>query len=255
MHAIFFEQAFNEQCRICLKLADLFTLIDQGLKIPSVVNCRLALESLLHAVALLDRPDFKSKLVKELTRLCAIFHRLVHSTQVNQHKLMPILTSLENLSEQLQFTEGKVGQHLRSNDFLNAIRAQQYSPGGICLSDIPLYQLWLQQPEHERQSDLQAFFDDFSVMQQTVAILLTVIRDSALFTSKIAERGFYQMSLDAQQPLQLLRIQLPAQTLFFPETSIGRHGVSIRFYPLKTREKRRTQTEQDIAFKLSICAL
>ena len=255
MHSLCFEQAFNEQSRICLKLAVLFEHIEQGIKSPHLATCRLSLESLLHAITLLDRPDFKSKLIKELNRLCLTFHRLIHSDRVNQSKLIVILTQLESLCEKLQFTEGKLGQNLRDNDFLNTVRAHQHNPGGACLTDIPVFQLWLNQPAHERQQDLQSFFDSFELMYQTVTVLLNLIRDSALFISKIAERGFYQMSLDAGQSLQLLRIELPRQTLFFPETSIGRHGISIRFYPLKIHDKRRVQTEQDVAFKLSICAL
>lgn len=256
MSALYFEQAFNEHMRLCLKLDELFQHIEQGLLTPtSTAHQRLAVESVLHAVTLLDRPDFKSKLIKELNRLAMTFQRLMHSDRVNQIKLTDVLSQLLHLSEQLQFTEGKLAQSLRENDFLNALRIQQSNPGGLCLSESPAYRLWLTQAPHEQQQDLRDFLQHFSVMQQAISLLLHLVRDSALPQSKIAEHGFYQMSLDAQQLWQLLRIELPKQTGFFPETSIGRHGISVRFYPLKAHDKRRTQTEQDIVFKLTLCCL
>ncbi len=255
MNSIYFEQAFNEQCRLYLKLAALFDSIEQGLVNPEPAASRLALESLLHVLTLLDRPDFKTKLIKELTRLSGVFQRLMHSEKVNQPKLAMMLNQLETLSEQLSLTEGKLGQRLRDNDFLNTIRTHQHHSGGVCSQEIPFFHLWLLQPAAERFREISRFFEDLGLMRQTVAMLLSLIRDSALFNSKNAERGFFQTTLDPQQPLQLLRIQLPKQTLFFPETSIGRHGISIRFYALNINDKRRSQTEHDIAFKLSICAI
>lgn len=253
MNAICYEQAFNEPCRLYLKLAELFAQIEQSLHTPHLSCHQRAIEGILQAVTLLDRPDFKSKLIKELNRLCLVFHRLVNSDRVDQEKLIVIITKLEALCEQLHFTEGKLSQHLRDNDFLSTIRTHQSNPGGG--REIPAYQLWLAQANEERQKDLQCFFNTFKPMPEAMAVLLSLFRDSALFISKIAERGFFQMSLDPQLPLQLLRIQLPKQTHFFPETSIGRHGISIRFYPLQIQDKRRSQTDQDIVFKLSICAL
>lgn len=256
MNALYFEQAFNEPMRICLKLDELFKQIEQGLgDSTSTASQRLALESVLHAVTLLDRPDFKSKLIKELNRLALAFQRLLHSERVNQAKLTDVLSQLLQLSEQLQFTEGKLAQSLREHDFLNALRIQQSYPGGLCLTESPAYRLWLTQTPHEQQQDLRFFLQHFEVMQHAIALLLQLVRDSALPQSKIAEHGFYQMSLDAQQLWQLLRIELPKQTGFFPETSIGRHGISVRFYPLKPHDKRRSQTEQDIVFKLTLCCL
>ncbi len=252
---IYFEQAFNEQCRLYLKLAELFASIEQGLMNQEQAASRLALESMLHALTLLERPDFKSKLMKELTRLCGTFQRLMHSEKVNQAKLTVMLNQLETLNEQLSLTEGKLGQRLRENDFLTAIRMHLHNLSGTCVQEIPTFQLWLLQPATERFQAIQYFFDELGLMHQTVAMLLALIRDSALFISKNAERGFFQTTLNPGQPLQLLRIQLPKQTLFFPETSIGRHGISIRFYPLKVIDKRRCQTEQDVAFKLCICAV
>lgn len=255
MNSLYFEQAFNEQIRICLKLDGLFTQVEQGLQRAEGFGNRLALESVLNIVTLLDRPDFKSKMIKELGRLSLSFQRLIHSDRVDQPALQTILSQLQHLTEKFQLIEGKLAQNLRDNDFLTVIRLHQSIIGGVCLSETPAYRLWLNQGCHEQHEDLQAFLTQLEVMQQSVRLLLKLVRESAVPQSRIAEHGFYQTSLDAQQPLQLLRIHLPKQTRFFPETSIGRHGVSIRFYPLNTRDKRRHQTDQDIAFKLTICAL
>lgn len=255
MNAICFEQAFNEHIRICLKLDDLFNQIEHCFQHASLAANRLALESLLHIATLLDRPDFKGKLIKELARIAVIYQRLVHSDKVDQAKLSAMLENLAHFSKQLQFTEGKIGQRLRDNDFLAALRIPLTNPGGICLTDNSAYRLWLNQPHSEQQQDLKTWLSDFRAVQSTITWLLQLIRDSALANSKIAEHGFYQMSLDAQQPLQLLRLHLPKQTRFFPEVSIGRHGVSVRFYPLDIHDKRCLQTDQDVAFKLAICSL
>jgi cell division protein ZapD len=255
MNTLCFEQGFNEHMRVCLKLDELFNGISHYLNQTKGDQAGKVLESIVHAITLLDRPDFKSKLIKELNRINTIFQRLIHSDKVNQSKLNATLTKLQFLSEKLQFIDGKLVQALRENDFLTSIRSHQGNPGGAWLSEIPCYRLWLSQAYTEQQADVQYFLEHFDVIQQTVSLLMQLVRDSAVPLSKIAEGGFYQMSLDAQLPLQLLRIHLPKQTQFFPEASIGRHGISLRFYPLTTQVKRRSQTEKDVAFQLTICSL
>lgn len=255
LNFICFEQAFNELIRVCLKLEHLFQEVQLGIKIPDEVASRVAIEALVNINNLLDRPDLKSKLVKELHRIILTISRLADSDKVDHGTLKQIIAELELLTEQVHDINGKIAQDLRDNEFLNSIRQQANAPGGVCGFEVPAYLLWLQQPAKQRVSDLQEWAKQLAVMQRTVNLLLDLIRQSTIPQSKIATGGFYQMGLDAQASLQLLQIYLPQQTQFFPEVSVGRHGVSVRFYGLDAQQKRRSQITQDISFKISICIL
>jgi cell division protein ZapD len=67
-----------------------------------------------------------------------------------------------------------------------------------------------------------------------------------------APQGFYQQAMDANISFQLIRIWVALDERVYPEISVGKHRLSVRFYQLDTFG-RPAQTTHDISFQMAFC--
>jgi cell division protein ZapD len=251
---ITFEQPINEHVRLCLRLEHLFKQLEENLPIETEWGSRVALAAILEILNVIDRPDLKTKLTKALSQHSTKLSQLEKSPQVNKDKLHEVLSELDRLNETLFNMPGKIGQNLRENDFLNTIRQYSYNPGGACNFCLPAYQLWLQQPSTLRTQTLHAWIKHFVNLREAVFLLLSLIRNSATSSQQLARDGFYQQALDPNDPCELVRVTLPANVGIYPEISVGRHRMSVRFL-LENLHDRAKQLQNDIVFDLSVCSV
>ncbi len=253
-NAILYEQPVNEHIRVCLRLERLFLQIDHTCQGHSIWDSRATVSSLLEVLYLLDRPDLKTKLTKELCRHIANFGRLDQNKHIDNQKLQHLLTQLESINERLHLTQGKFAQALRQNELLNSIRQYALNPGGGCAFEIPAYHYWLHQPSEQRIQDLAAWLEKFDTIKEAVSLLLRLVRECGSPQVQTAAQGFFQVMLDPQAPCQLVQVYVPKQEAFYPEISVGRHGIFIRFLQ-PSFDDRPVQTKENLTFKMTYCIL
>ena len=151
--------------------------------------------------------------------------------------------------------DGKLGEHLKRNDFLIGIKQRTSIPGGSCDFDLPQLRFWLNQSHERRSSDLKNWAAPYLELDHVIELLLKTLRDSASARTVVAENGFYQKPLDTRQSTQLLRISIPADATFYPEISAGKHRYSVRFMRLNPGDAPPTQVKENIEFQLLRCSL
>ncbi len=146
----------------------------------------------------------------------------------------------------------KIGQNLREIELLNNLRLHLASPGGGCSFDIPLFYYWLQQPAEERLATLKIWLNEFSQIRTAIGLVLRLLREGIQFQEKKAEHGFYQELLDPQLNLKLIRVAVPRAFAAYPEISVGRHFMSIRFsHPISLKDL--LNTPDNLHFWLAHC--
>jgi cell division protein ZapD len=251
---IIYEHPLNEKTRTFLRLEHLFRQVDYHIPQPSTWDSRAAITSLMDMVAIFSRADIKTDLIKELKRHQDKLASIRAIPDVNEERLDQILRELNQVSSRLQQHSGQLGQELRENEFLKSITQRSSIPGGSCAFDLPLYHFWLQQPFEQRHQQIVAWRQTLDPVFTAVSLLLSLIRGSTTPTREIAAGGFFQQSLDAQSPAQLIRVGLPRESHLYAEISGGKHRFTIRFMEQST-EERATQTRQDITFFLNCCIL
>lgn len=249
---VIYEQPLNELIRVSLRLEQLFHQLDYLIQDHSMIGTRNIILTIVNLLNLLDRPDLKAKLAKELSHHMLLLSRLENTPDVDHAKLHELLHQLDVLSRYFIESNGKIGQNLREIELLNNLRLHLSSPGGGCSFDIPVYHYWLQQPLQQRQKTIQSWLDEFSNIRLAIKILLQLVREGTKIQSKTAEKGFYQELLDAQVNLRLIRVAIPAGTHAFPEISVGRHFVGVRFYSPDIFG-RSTQYPENLSFWISYC--
>lgn len=251
-NTIIYEQPLNEIIRVCLRLEQLFHQIDHQLHDTTQLGTRNVIALIINVLHLLDRPDLKSKLAKELSHHLASMKRYGLSPDIDTEKLKGLTKQLDEHARSLIDSSGKIGYRLRDIELLNMLRMHLASPGGGCSFDIPLFHYWLQQPTEMRMETIHNWLGDFAQIRSAIELALELVRKNAKVEQKNAVHGFHQELLDPQSNLRMIRIEIAAEVPAFPEISIGRHFLSVRFfYP--NIQKRPTQYTENLIFWLSYC--
>lgn len=248
-----YEQPLNEKTRSFLRLEFLFEQARAHTFRHSSWDSRAALNALFDILNVFSRSDIKTELMKELERQASFLDRLTENPQVDRSRLDEVLGEMDILIDRLYAMHNN-SLDLRNNEFLSAIRQRSAIAGGCCDFDLPTYHYWLSQAEEKRILDLQAWLEPFDPIHQATTLVLRLIRDSGEASEEIAEAGFYQRSLDSSNSCQLLRVNLPDDSPFFPEISGGKHRFTIRFMEHSILE-RPQQSKENIPFTLTCCTL
>lgn len=251
-NTIVYEQPLNELIRVCLRIEQLFLQIDHQIDDKSILGSRNVVASIINLLQLVDRPDLKAKLAKELSHHITHLARLENTPEIDQEKLRALLNQLEELARCFIDSSKKIGQSLREIELLNNLRLHLATPGGGCSFDIPIFHYWLNQPADERHTTLKAWIADFNNIRAASSLILQLVRESSKSQNKTAEHGFYQELLDPQINLRMIRVAIPTETLAYPEISIGRHYLSVRFFTPAIQE-RPTQYLHNLQFWISHC--
>jgi cell division protein ZapD len=253
--SIIFEQPLNERIRTLLRLEFLFKRTEHALAVASEMHHRDAIDAMLSMLSVFERGDMKQELMKEIERLIANLSALSNLSGVDHQALDTVLSSLDETLDALHLQKTGIGQNLRENDFLYAIRQRSSIPGGTCAFDLPSYHYWLQHtPTEQRTQQCLDWLKQFQAVRNAVEISLHLIRESMAFKTEHAEQGFFQRSLDTQQPYQLIRVRIPADCTTYPEISGGKHRFTVRFMTFDLQQ-RAQQSSDNIAFELSCCAM
>ncbi len=251
---ITYEQPLNERIRTFLRLEFLFKQARAHHCCHSIWDSRAALMALFDILNVFSRADLKNDIMKEMERQAGLLELLVENPHVDRRRLEAILNKMDPLIDTLHAMQGQTGQELRQNEFLNTIKQRASIAGGTCDFDLPAYHKWLSQTEEQRTLELQQWLQPLDAIQQSINLILRLIRDSAPATQERAVGGFFQKSLDPSQTCQLVRVTMAKESPCFAEISGGKHRFSIRLMVVNS-ENRPTQTDDDIDFELTCCTL
>lgn len=248
---ICYEQPLNERVRTLLRLEFLFKQAHAHTYRHSAWDSRAAINSLFDIAEIFTRADLKNEILKEMERQTNLLEKLAENPHVDKKRLGEILNDMDQLIDRLYSIKNQE-LDIRASDFLSSIKQRINIAGGCCDFDLPAYHYWLSQPEEKRVVDLQQWLEPFDAINQSVHLILRLIRDSGQTTQESADDGFFQKSLDASSTCQMVRVTLAGDMPYFAEISGGKHRFTIRFMEPSIND-RPAQTPQTVNFKLTCC--
>ena len=251
---VIYEQPLNERMRTYIRLEHLFRQAAYTLRGYSIWDSRATLSTLIDIIDILSRADFKADVLKELERQQNALAPLQQREGVNQEDLLRVLRELRAAQESLHAVTTQLGQQIRDDELVSALRQRHTVAGGDCAMDMPVYHLWLQQTPEQRIETLEGWFKSLELVHKPVSLLLGIIRESAVLRPQQAPQGFYQQTMETNLPLQLIRVALAHPAQYFAEISAGKHRMTIRFLRPQTG-RRPVQAEETIEFQLCCCTL
>jgi cell division protein ZapD len=119
---ISYEFPLNEKIRTLLRLEDLFARMAHFTELDHSMDHHAALITLFEILEVICRADLKSDLLKELERQKRVLSSLRNNPYISEDALDAILDEIEQVYELLLAMSGKIGQHLRENEWLMSIK-------------------------------------------------------------------------------------------------------------------------------------
>lgn len=231
--------------KVALRLESLFLTIRDACGESHPVIHHYALKNIIEIIKLIEKPELKSRFLKELMRI----EHILNKSQIDiSNKLYA------NLFVQIQFLNhfsGRFGESIHNDLFLQSIR---FSQTDMCEGDlqIPQLQLWIDSSVQKRQKDLHFWLTQLKTLYDTVLIYLSLLRSTADFDKISMVNGFYHHSISTKTSCHLILLKMDKNSGIVPKMQLGHHGLSLRLCEAASmNEIKRIDTELD----LGICQL
>ncbi|MDO9470411.1 MAG: cell division protein ZapD [Nitrosomonas sp.] len=250
---ICYEHPLNERIRTLLRLEDLFNRIDFFSTKDTATEHHASLIALFEVLEITSRADIKSDLLQELERQKQILEMLRRNPDVSEAALDNVLNDIKTTFREMLDFPGKVGEHLRENEWLMTIKQRIGIPGGCCVFDLPSYHYWLNLDPVNRHRDFDEWLTPFQPVRNAFGIVLYLLRKSGKTLQVVANRGIFQQT-GSEYSAHMLRLNLSDQLPCVPEISANKYALNIRFIPTQSGQRNKVY-EGDITFELTFCNL
>ncbi|MBN8452641.1 cell division protein ZapD [Accumulibacter sp.] len=254
---ITYEYPFNERIRTLLRLEDLFHKLSSFMQRDGSQEHHVVLLTLFEILDVAGRADLKMDLIQELERQRQSLLAFRNNPDISEDALSGALYEIENASAALLGMAGKIGQHLRDNDWLMSIKSRASIPGGVCEFDLPSYHYWRHQPPDVRRDALLAWLQPLLPLRDALTIVLRLLRASGRSEHHVASGGAFQLMLggsNVQSTSQMVRISLKLHDPYIPEISANKYALNIRF-TRPDSDHRPRHCDSDVEFDMLFCNL
>ncbi len=248
---ISYEFPLNERVRTLLRLEDLFARIDLLINSDDHCGHHMALIVLFEILEVTSRGELKSDLLQELERQKRILSALRNNPEISEDALDALLSDIDTVSSQLLALSGKIGQHIRDNEWLSLIKQRACIPGGMCEFDLPSYHYWQHQDASVRRQHLESWLTPLRPINDSLKILLKLLRENCRTHTFTAHKGSFQQ-MQGGRVAQMLRVTLDKNLPCIPEISANKYALNIRFVAADYTAKSALY-DQDVDFKLIFC--
>lgn len=249
-----YEHPLNERIRTLMRLEDVHSRLAVFAAGDLPQDHHAALLSLFEIADIAARADLKAELLQELERQRQLLGPLRANPRIETGALDALLADIDGVTAQLLAQSGKLGAHLRENEWLMAIKQRSGIPGGVSEFDLPAYHWWLHQDATARRNDLRGWIEPFAAIRAGSAIILKLLRDNGRASRHVAHRGAFQLMLTTTKVAQLLRLTLGRNHSCVPEISANKYALNIRFIGVSGMD-RGTVYDRDVEFELMFCNL
>lgn len=250
---ISYDFPLNEKVRTLLRLEDLFARMAYFTERDHSIYHHAALITLFEILEVISRADLKSDLLQELERQKRLLSSLYNNPAISEQALNAILAEIEQASTLLLAMSGKIGQHLRENEWLMSIKQRAVMPGGTCEFDLPSYHYWQEQDVNFRRENLRSWLAPLSPLHIGLKIILKLLRENGKVFNFIAHQGTFQQ-MQGGRVAQMLRVRVSRRLACIPEVGANKYAINIRFIAANYAAKS-ALFEQDVPFELTFCSI
>ena len=250
---ISYEFPLNERIRTLLRLEVLYDRIGHFIERGASSDHHAALGVLFEILEVAGRADLKADLLQEMERQKRALTALRNNPEISEDALDAVLDEIDRASSDLLAMNGKIGQHLRENEWLMGIKQRACIPGGTCEFDLPSYHYWQQQDAALRRGDLKTWLAPLMPIRAGLTIVLKLLRESGKVHHYTAHHGNFQQ-MQGGRMSQMLRIVVDDKLPCIPEISANKYALNIRFIAANYAAKP-TLYDQDVGFDLIFCSL
>lgn len=249
-----YEHPLNERVRTLLRLEDLFDRMDWHTQGEHPLNHHAALVALFEIADVAARGDLKTDLLQELERQRSTLSALRGNPDVEQVRLEGVLQEIDAAHSGIHRMAGRLGYHLKEDEWLSAVRQRAVIPGGLCEFDLPAYHRWLHNSPEIRRANLHKWLAPMLPVRSGLDIVLRLMRESCRPAMQQAINGVYQQMLEpGARPAQMIRVGVDEEFSCVPEISANKYVLNIRFVRCLPGESK--VCADSMPFELTFCTL
>lgn len=242
-NTITFQLATHFLSRIALRLEFLFKTINQACSESHEVIHRFALKHIIEIVDIIEKPELKSRFLKELIRIEHV---------LKKNNLSENISIFDNLATQihvLNHVPGRFSNSIHDDEFLKTLRQIHHPNTKECEFNSPHLVLWFDSDPLLRQKTITQWVSCLRDLEQTVTIYLSLLREATQYIPITAHNGFYQHSISPKSINHLILLKMDKTMNVTPKLQLGHHSLTIRLYELSTAHEIRDKTiDMEIAF-------
>ncbi len=243
---VLFEHPLNEKMRTWLRVEFLIQQLHKTVPVTHTSSALTFFRIIGELLDIFERGDMRTELLKELERQQQKLRAWADVPGVDMAVVEALREKLRAQSVQLN-SAPRMGQQLREDRLIWLVRQRLSIPGGCCSFDLPGLHIWLHQPQEVRNSHVAAWLETLEPLNQSLAMVLDLIRQSGAFRHQTSLNGFYQ---DNTESADLLRLQLHLEDALYPQVSGHKSRYAIRFLPL---DSERGEVPARLNFELACC--
>ena len=221
---ITFQLATHFLSRIALRLEFLFKIINQACNESHEVIHRYALKNIIELINIIEKPELKSRFIKELIRIEHVLKRL---TPINN---LQLLDELETQIHILNNVPGRFSQPIHDDVFFKTLRQIYHPNTPECESNSPHLVLWFDLDPLTRQQTISQWLDYLKDLESTVIIYLSLLRNMTKYHCITACNGFYQHSFAPKTITHLILLKIHKSLRITPQLQLGHNNLTIRLY-------------------------
>lgn len=243
---VLFEHPLNEKMRTWLRVEFLIQQLHETVPVTRTSSALTFFRIIGELLDIFERGDMRTELLKELERQQQKLRAWADVPGVDMALVDALREKLRAQSVQLNAAP-RMGQQLREDRLIGLVRQRLSIPGGCCSFDLPGLHIWLHQPQEVRDGHVAAWLETLEPLNQSLAMVLDLIRQSGAFRHQTSLNGFYQ---DNAEGADLLRLQLQLEDALYPQVSGHKSRYAIRFLPL---DSERGEVPARLNFELACC--
>jgi cell division protein ZapD len=251
--SILYEYPLNERIRTLLRLEDLFERLELFAAREHPADHHVALLTIFEILDVTTRGDLRSDLLQELERQRTTLNTFRNNPAVSIQALERTMARVDAATTALGAMGGRVGQHLRDNEWLMSIRSRTGIAGGACEFDLPSYHAWQHRSLEIRRQDLFSWVAPLRPLHFALSVVLSLLRDSGAPQALVSQQGSYQQQMGGKT-FQMVQIRLDRSLGAIPEISANKYLFWVRFMS-QDGDLRPRPFEGEVAFMLSLCNL
>ena len=246
-----YEEPVHEKVRKFLKLEYLFDRIVYFKNKEDPRENYNALSALAELYEILSRSDIKAELIREIETHNTYFRKIkdVMDSQADQSKLNSVLEKQDLLLKLLYNVDTKYLDYIDEDILCKTIIKNCFStlqPASI--------EFWLTRDIVLRETQINLWLEPILFIKKSVDFILEIIRKSASFNDKLAEKGFFIEKLDPKKNILLIRVTLTSDLYYYPQISVGKQRLNIMFMS-KDDKNNLVRFQEDVSFILTTCVL
>jgi cell division protein ZapD len=242
-NTVTFQLATHFLSRIALRLEFLFKIINEACHESHEVIHRFALKNIIELIDTIEKPELKSRFIKELIRIEHVLKK--DPTSSNS----AFIAELSKQIHILNHVPGRFSTLILEDEFLKNIRQIYHPNTKECEYTSPQLVMWFDSDPLIRQNAINQWMHSLKDLKYTVTLYLSLLRDTSKFMPITAHNGFYQHNLSPKTVNHLILLRMDKALALTPKIQLGHHNLSIRLYELATaQEVHDKAVDMEIAF-------